>query len=368
MDFTGRIGRLRGLFCKHGIDAMLVSKLENIHYLSGFTGSTAQLIITVNELFFLTDSRYYEQFKQEVMGGYQLIPFYTGTLGGKLAELGSSAGIKKMGVEASALTYAQVLELQENAGMEIAPVSGVVEGLRIIKEPEEVDCLRRAIKLKEEAYSEVIKLLKPDVTEAETAAEFEYRIRLKGARASSFSPIVAFGENSCKPHASFSSRKLVPASPLLFDLGVKLDSYCSDFTRTIFFGGVSPGWEKIYNAVLEAKDAAATLGKPGMTGLEVDKLARDIIVARGFDSYNENGEERKYFGHGLGHGVGLEVHEGPRLHSKSADILEPGMIITIEPGIYLPGQGGVRIEDMYLVTDNGFENLNSLPTDLKVVQ
>lgn len=357
-----------GLFGKHGIDAMLVSKLENINYLSGFTGSTAQLIITGNELFFLTDSRYYEQFKQEVMGGYQLIPFYTGTLGGKLAELGARAGIKRIGVEASALTYAQVLELQDNAGMEIAPISGVVEGLRIIKEPEEVECLRRAIRLKEEAYSDTIKLLKPEVTEAEIAAEFEYRIRLKGARASSFSPIVAFGENSCKPHASFSSRKLVPASPLLFDLGVKLDSYCSDFTRTIFFGGVSPGWEKIYNAVLEAKDAASTLGKPGMTGTDVDRIAREIIVARGFDSYEENGEERKYFGHGLGHGVGLEVHEGPRLHSKSADILEPGMIITIEPGIYLPGQGGVRIEDMYLVTESGFENLNSLPTGLKVVQ
>ncbi len=368
MDFAGRIGRLRELLDKVRIDAMLVSKHENIHYLSCFTGSTAQVVISGSELLFLTDSRYYEQFRQEVSGGYQLVPFYTGSLGAKLAELAALAGIKKLGVEASALSYAQVEEIKENAGVEVSPLSGIVESLRIIKDAEEIECIRRAIRLKEEAYTETLKCLKPEVTEAEIAAEFEYRIRLKGARASSFSPIVAFGENSCKPHASFGARKLVPASPLLFDLGVKLDNYCSDFTRTVFFGGVSPGWEDIYRAVLEAKEAAAAQGKPGMSCADVDRVARDIIVGKGFDSYEENGEERKYFGHGLGHGVGLEVHEGPRLHGKSVDALEPGMVITIEPGIYLPGQGGVRIEDIYLVDDKGLVNLNTLPTDLKVVQ
>jgi Xaa-Pro aminopeptidase len=368
MDFTGRIGRMRAGFAEHRIDAMLVSKVENIRYLTGFTGQDAYILITPESLSFMTDSRYYEQFKQEVRCGYDLVPFFQESLGKKTGGLAAKHGFKRLGIEAAALSYYSVEELKENAGAEIVPLTGVVEKLRVFKEQEEIDCIKRAVGAKEAAFSELLKLIKPEVTEADLAAEFEYRIRKNGADAASFTSIVAFGENSSKPHATVGARKPVPASPLLFDIGAKVDGYCSDMTRTVFLGGVSPGWEKIYGAVLEAKDAAAAKGKAGMTGADIDRIARDVIAGHGFDTYQEDGEERKYFAHGLGHGVGLEVHEEPRVNAKGLDPLEPGMIITIEPGIYLPGQGGIRIEDMSLVAENGFINLNSLPTALKVVQ
>jgi Xaa-Pro aminopeptidase len=368
MDFAGRIGRIRASFAEHRIDAMLVSKVENVRYLTGFTGQDAFILIAPGSLSFMTDSRYYEQFKQEVRCGYDLVPFFQESLGKRTGGLAAKSGVKRIGVEASALSYYAVEELKENAGAEIITLTGVVEKLRVIKEPEEIEFLRRAINAKEQAFSELLKLIKPETTEADLAAEFEYRIRKKGADSASFTSIVAFGENSSKPHATVGTRKPVPASPLLFDIGAKVDGYCSDMTRTVFLGGVSPGWEKIYNAVLEAKDAAAAQGKGGMTGAEIDRIARDVIVGHGYDTYLEDGEERKYFAHGLGHGVGLEVHEEPRVNAKGIEALKPGMVITIEPGIYLPSQGGIRIEDMYLVAESGFINLNNLPTGLKVVQ
>jgi len=368
MDFAGRIQRIRDGLDAHQIDAMLVSYLKNIFYLSGFGGSTAEILITGEHALFLTDSRYYERFKEEVCEGYRLVPFYQESLGRKLKELAVEHGFTRLGIEADHLPFAQVEELKENSGADIVPLSGVVEKLRLVKDDDEIAALERAIRLKEEVFTELIGLIRGDVTEADLAAEFEYRLRKKGAQMASFPPIVAFGKNSSKPHATFTSQTLVPTMPLTFDLGAELDGYCSDLTRTVFYGGVAQGWQEIYAIVREAKDAAAGSARAGMRCADVDRIARDIICRSGYDSYKVDGEERKYFGHGLGHGVGVEVHEAPRLNNRSEETLKAGSVVTIEPGIYLPDQGGIRIEDMYVVRDGCLENLNSLSTDILVVE
>lgn len=368
MNFSGRIQQIRDSMDAHQIDAMLVSYLKNIFYLSGFSGSTAEVLITDEDALFLTDSRYYERVKEEVCEDYRLVPFYQESLGRKLKELAVDHGFAHLGIEAEHLSLSRVEELKENSGVSIVPLTGVVEKLRLIKDDEEIAALERAIRVKEEVFTELIGLIRGDVTEADLAAEFEYRLRKKGAQMASFPPIVAFGKNSSKPHATFTKQTLVPTMPLTFDLGVELDGYCSDLTRTVFFGGVAQGWQEIYSIVLEAKDTAADTARAGMRCAEVDRIARDIICRGGYDSYKVDGEERKYFGHGLGHGVGVEVHEAPRLNNRSEETLEVGSVVTIEPGIYLPDQGGIRIEDMYVVRDDRLENLNSLPTDILVVE
>jgi Xaa-Pro aminopeptidase len=368
MDFQKRIRALRDSFAAQRVDAVAITNLKNIFYLSNFSGSTAVILLTESRNIFLTDFRYYGKFETEVFNGFELVPFYNESLGKKIGDLAGANGFKRLGFESENLTHAQVAGLQDKSGVELVPTTGLVEKLRLIKDAEEIDSIKRAVALKEDAFREVCKQIKESVTEADLAAEFEYRIRKRGAQRASFSPIVAFGPNSAMPHASFTSQQLIPGMPLTFDLGVELDGYCSDMTRTIFFGGVSPGWERIYNVVREAKAAAAENARAGMKCVDVDKMARDIIVGEGYGKYKmEDGSERDYFGHGLGHGVGLEVHEAPRLNTVSKDTLKTGMMVTIEPGIYLPGQGGIRIEDLYLVGKNGLVNLNSLKSELQVV-
>ncbi len=368
MDFGGRIQRARDRLDGHQIDSMLVSNLKNIYYLSGFSGTTAVILISNENLLFLTDSRYYDRFKEEVYEGYELIPFYQESLGRKLKELAAEYRLGRVGIEAEHMPLAQFEELKENSGAKVVPLKGVVEELRLVKDDEEIAALKRAIRLKEEIFTELVGFIRNGVTEADLAAEFEYRLRRKGARMASFPPIVAFGKNASKPHATFTDQPLVPTMPLTFDLGVELDGYCSDMTRTIFYGGVAQGWQEIYSIVRRAKDAAAESARAGMRCADVDRVARDIISQAGYDTYEVGGEKRKYFGHGLGHGVGVEVHEAPRLNNRSDETLKAGSVVTIEPGIYLPDQGGVRIEDMYVVRAKGLENLNTLPTDIMVVK
>jgi Xaa-Pro aminopeptidase len=230
--------------------------------------------------------------------------------------------------------------------------------MRICKSGPEIQRVRRAIEVNEVIFGEVLGVIGPDVTEADLAAEIEFRALKHGCQGVSFTPIVASGVNSAKPHARFTDSKLVPGAPLTLDMGMKLDGYCSDMTRTVFYRDCPPEWREVYGIVREAKDRAAEAIRPGVAGKGVDKVARDIITAAG---YGEN------FGHGLGHGIGIEVHEGPRLATVGERMLEPGMLVTNEPGIYLPGKGGIRIEDIFLVTDDGSENLNTLPTDIQVV-
>ncbi|OPX23447.1 MAG: hypothetical protein B1H03_01450 [Planctomycetales bacterium 4484_113] len=360
MNYQSRIDALRHTLASLHLDALLVSYLPNIFYLSGFTGTTAWILVGKKQLLFLTDSRYHERFREEVFPEYELVDFYQESVGAKLSEVAKRFGWRRVGFEAQHLSYAEAEEMRQQAAeCELSPRSGIIESMRLCKDEEEITRIREAIRIKEEVFQELMGALTTGVTEADMAAEFEYRIRKRGVQAASFSPIIAFGPNSAKPHAGFSEQELIPGVPLTFDLGVVYEGYCSDMTRTVFYGGASPGWEEIYGIVRNAKESAAAAAAPGVACAEVDRVARDLITAEGYGSN---------FGHGLGHGVGVEVHEQPRVNSRSKEVLQPGMVFTIEPGIYVPGQGGIRIEDMYLVTERRVERLNALGTDVVVIK
>jgi len=357
--YQARIDSLRHKLDSIGLDALLVNCLPNIFYLSGFTGSTVWILVGRERMLFLTDSRYHEQFHEEVHDEYELVDFYQEALGDRLSELARECGWERTGFEAQHLSHAETEEIARKADQwEFVPSSGLIEEMRVLKDEEEVGPIREAVRVVESTFQELTGLLGPGVTEADLAAEFEYRIRKQGVRSASFSPIVAFGPNSAKPHAGFSDQELIPGMPLTFDLGVVFQGYCSDMTRTVFHGGASAGWEKLYRIIRAAKEAAAKAAGPGVACVDVDRAARDLIEAEGYGSN---------FGHGLGHGVGIEVHEQPRVNKRSREVLQPGMVFTIEPGIYLAGQGGIRIEDMYLVTAAGVERLNRLDTEMLII-
>lgn len=360
MNYQSRIDSLRHTLVSQGLDALLVSYLPNIFYLSGFTGTTAWVLISEKQLLFLTDSRYHERFREEVFPDYELVDFYQDSVGKKLSEMAKQFGWRRIGFEAQHLSYAEAEEMkQQVTGCELIPQSGLIENMRLCKEKDEVSLIREAVRIVEEVFQELLGVMTAGVTEADLAAEFEYRIRKRGVKAASFSSIVAFGPNSAKPHAGFSGQQLIPGVPLTFDLGVVYEGYCSDMTRTVFYGGISRGWEKLYGIVRKAKESAAAAAAPEVACAEVDRVARDLITAEGYGSN---------FGHGLGHGVGVEVHEQPRVNKRSQEVLQPGMVFTIEPGIYLPGQGGIRIEDIYLVTKRRVQRLNSLATEVVVIK
>jgi Xaa-Pro aminopeptidase len=355
---SARIKRVVERLKAEGIDALLVTYLPNVQYLSGFTGSTAMLLITQEKRYFLTDFRYLEQAKQQCDPGYKLVDNTNKKLMQDiLPALPGSAGLKRIGFESRQMTYA-TWERFKTKGREFVPTSGWVEELRAVKSSAEVELIRAAIRLNELVFTEMIAQIGPKMTEADLAAEMVYRAIKHGAQERSFTPIIASGDNAAKPHAEFTSRVLVKGGPLTIDMGVLLNGYCSDMTRTVFYWDCPPEWERVYNIVREAKELGQAAVKPGVPGRDVHLIARDHIAAAGYG---------EYFNHGLGHGVGMEVHEGPALAMAGEAELKPGNIVTVEPGIYLPGKGGVRIEDIVLVTKAGCQNLNALHTDLTVV-
>jgi len=362
--FAARLERVRGRLGAEGLSAFLVTSLShdqllpNVYYVSGFTGSTAALLITARRRFIITDSRYHEQVRQQVDPGFELVD----NTGKKLLEevlpvLAREHGLSRIAFDAANVTHQAAGKLASN-GVDWVPVSGWVEELRAVKDEVEIGRIRAAVKLGEQVLTEVLGLIGPDATEADVAAEIEYRGLKLGAQGTSFTSIVATGANAAKPHAGFTRQKLVSGAPLTIDMGVRLDGYCSDMTRTLFVRDCPAKWAGIYSVVRQAKDLALAAVKPGMLGREVDAVARDYIAQEGYG---------EYFGHGLGHGVGIEVHEGPTLSRTSETPLAHGNVVSDEPGIYLPGEGGVRIEDLLLVTEQGAENLNTLSTSITVV-
>jgi Xaa-Pro aminopeptidase len=346
-----RLQLVRDRLSAEGLDALLVTSLPNIYYLSGFTGSTAVVAVTHGHAWFITDFRYHEQVAQQVPAAYTLVD----NTGRKLMQdvlpgLSDSANMKRVGFESQHVVHAVFTKLSEMNGMGFVPTEGWIEDLRLIKDEQEIERLRAAVRLNERVFSELLELIGPQTTEADLAAEIHFRALKYGAQGYSFDPIVASGAHAAKPHAGFTAERLVPGQPLTIDMGLKLDGYCSDMTRTVFIKDCTPRWKKIYNLVREAKDRAFAQIRPGRVGREIDAVARELIN-----------------GAGLGHGVGVEVHEQPTLSSVGERELRPGMVVTDEPGIYLAGEGGVRIEDMVVVREDGAENLNELDTELRVV-
>jgi Xaa-Pro aminopeptidase len=344
-----------------GIDTLLVLVGENRRYLSGFTGEDTQfdesagaLLINPDSLILATDSRYDLQARQEAPL-YEVACYKEG-LDKDLAALLKRLGTRRLGFERIRLSvglYEKIVQALREAALqvELVALEDLVEKNRIIKENDEIDAIRQALAMAETAFSQCLTLIKPGMTEKEIAWLMEKAMRDGGADGLSFPVIVASGPNSALPHAVPGDRKIRSGEPILFDWGVRLNGYCSDISRTVVFGTPDATFENVFQTVLGAQQKAIAAIRSGVSSKAVDKVARDHIDAKGFAGK---------FGHGLGHGTGLAIHELPRLSPLKDMVLESGMVSTVEPGIYLPDWGGVRLENMIVVRDEGAEVLNRL--------
>lgn len=342
---------------KAGISALLVSNPKNVTYLTGFTGEDSYLIIGSGVIQIFSDSRFETQLQDECPGIPAQIRTSRKTMTEFLAEELPKFKFSTLGIEAASMTVASRDSLVEKlAVMQLAPQSGLVEDLRQVKDAGEVDELRLAVSQAERGYLLMKSLLLPDMTERQAAHELEHGMRRFGALRAAFEPIIAVGDRSALPHYRAGLRRFDQSPFVLCDWGaVSPKGYHSDLTRVWAVGKVPPKLHTIYGVVLNAQQAAIAAIRPGINCQDVDAVARKMIDQAGY---------AKYFGHGLGHGIGLDIHEGPRLSPISTDVLKPGMVVTVEPGIYLPGIGGVRIEDDVLVTRDGCEVLTCVPREL----
>lgn len=343
-----RVDRLREKLEERGLAALLVSQPENRRYLSRFTGSAGYLLITPTDAVIATDFRYYEQAAQQAPD-FRLYQT-TGPMETWLPGLVAALGGKKLAFESADLTFSvyrtlrkAVEGLPQGERPRLVASTNIVEGLRAVKEPEELAAIQAAIDLGDAAFQEVAARVEPGWTEKQVAWEIEKYVREHGGDGTSFDTIVAGGPWGAMPHAYPREQALAVDEGVVIDMGVRLDGYCSDLTRTIFLGKPDARFTEIYDIVLGAQLTAEELVRAGMTGEEAHMLAHRAIEEAG---YGEN------FGHGLGHGVGLNTHESPRLAKTSEDLLAEGMVFTVEPGVYVTGWGGVRIEDM-VVLENG---------------
>lgn len=351
MDHEGRISRLQRDLTSGGVDALLVSNLTNVRYLTGFSGTNGQVLVHGEGALFLNDPRYEARAGALVQGADVLV--YPARLTDVLGDQLTARKLTRLGVEGS-MTLTERDDLVESVDAELVTVSGMVESLRRNKDAEEVELIRDAVRLGDETFTWVLDRLVPGVSERAIALDVEMHMRQHGANGVAFPPIVASGPLSAHIHHTPGDRTFDKGDLVLVDFGCTRDGYCSDLSRTVVLGAATDEQQELYALVLQAHNAGITAVAPGRTGIEVDKAARDVISAAGH-------VER--FGHGLGHGVGLDVHEAPRLHRISEDTLESGDVVTVEPGVYIPDDGGVRIEDCVLVTDSGSEVLGSAPKD-----
>lgn len=351
-----RVEKLQAKLKEQNLDALMVTNPFNLRYVSHFTGTAGLAVLTQEKAFFVTDFRYTEQANEQAKG-FEIIR-NIGSIYEEVAKLVKSENIEKLGFEQDVISYATFTTLEEIIECELVPVSGFVESLREIKDQEEIDVIQKAIKITEAAYQHILKEIKPGMTELEVANKLDFFMREQGASSVSFDTIVASGVRSALPHGVASDKVIEQGDMITIDFGCYYNGYVSDMTRTFALGDPGEKLKEVYEIVREAHARVNSAVKAGMTGAEVDAIARDYITEKGY------GEA---FGHSTGHGIGLEVHEGPSISFKNDKKLVPGNAITNEPGIYLPGIGGVRIEDDLLVTEDGNKNLMSLPTDLIIL-
>lgn len=348
--------KVQSVLTAKGLDAVLVSDGFNMRNISGFTGATGYLLITKNSNNLFTDSRY------TVAANAQAPEFKVTEISiqkGYIAcinEVIKNEGIQVLGFESNEFIYSTYLRFKEKLEVkEFVPITDELTRLRRVKTAEEIECLRKAEHIGDIAFKEILAHIKPGVTEIEIAAKLEYIMKCNGAEKLSFETIIASGLNSAKPHAEPGEKKIEMGDFVTMDFGCMYHGYCSDMTRTVVVGNADRKQREIYDIVLKAQTAVLDALKPGMKGKEYDKIARDIITEAGYGNC---------FGHGLGHSVGLEIHENPRFSVTEEDIIEVGNIMTVEPGIYIPDFGGVRIEDMVVVTEDGCENFAHSPKEL----
>lgn len=355
MDHLGRVRRLQEQLSQHRFDSLLVTHLPNIRYLCGFTGSAGSLVVTERWAIFFTDGRYTFQAREEVSGARVVIGRKAPLLSaaewlGKHRETSRAKKPQVLGIEGEVLTVAARKRLLDAlaAGYRLRLAPPLVDQARMVKDEEEIQRIRAAVMLGASLFQPALETIRAGVTENEVAAEMEYAARRAGASGMSFPTIVASGPRSALAHGRASEQPIPADGFVVCDFGVILAGYCSDMTRTVYTGRATDDAGAIYEAVREAQQAAVEAVRPGITTGEVDQAARKLLKKRNL---------AKFFTHSTGHGVGLEIHEAPRVATGQQDVLRPGMVITIEPGLYVPGKWGVRIEDMVLVTEHGCEVL-----------
>jgi Xaa-Pro aminopeptidase len=348
-----RLGeRLEGL----GVDALLITHLTNVRYLTGYTGSNGAVVARRDGAVFLTDFRYLERVEplREFIEVRQANQDLIGFIAGRWAELAPSAAT--VGFEAAHVSVSRHAALAGAAGaVELVATNGVVEELRLVKDDGEIELIRRAAAMLEPIYATLVEEGLIGRSEFDVAWRIHQLVREQGGDEVSFDPIVASGEAGALPHAEPRRVAIEAGGMVTIDLGAKLDGYCSDCTRTFALGAPPPELEEVYQLVLQAQQAGLAAVRPGVAGVDADALVRRIIAEAGHGDH---------FQHGTGHGVGLDIHEDPRLSTTSTATLEPGMIVTVEPGVYLPGVGGVRIEDLVVVTADGCQPLTGYPKQL----
>ena len=350
-EFAVRTEALREAMARARIDGLLLTSEADVRYVSGFSGSESALLVGKRGSILITDFRYEEEARNTCP--HAQVRLHKNGLMRTVAAEARRRRMKRLGYDPGRLTVLELGVLKEGLGARrLARRPGLVASLRMVKSPAEVEAIRRCLGMAEKAYTRLWKRLEPGTTESEAAAELEYIMRRRlGATGPSFETIVAFDDHASEPHAKPSARRLKSTSIVLIDWGARADFYNCDLTRTRPIGRIPRKFAGVRDVVLEAQRRAIEAIEPGVEMRKVDAAARTFIASQGY------GEA---FGHALGHSVGLEIHEGPRLSSRAKGRLEPGMVVTVEPGIYLPGEFGIRIEDMVLVTDGGAETLSSL--------
>lgn len=353
-----RLQKVQAILADRQLDSLLISRPENRLYLTGFTGSSGVVLITREKAFLITDFRYVEQAGEQAPA-FEVVKAET-TATAALAELCQQLSLDRIGFESDFVTVDAFRSMKKSLeGRDLLPASGLVESLRIIKDESEIALMRKAAAIADEAWGQLLSAIKPGAVERDLAVELEFKMRRLGAEGPSFNTIVASGVRSALPHGVASDKVIQKGDLVTFDFGAQYQGYCSDTTRTVMVGEPSPKQRKIYEIVLEAQVRGVRACRPGMTGQELDEVCRSYIREKGYADA---------FGHGTGHGVGLAIHEEPRVSIRGSDtILKPGMVVTIEPGIYLPGWGGVRIEDSVLVTESGCERLTQSSKELMIL-
>jgi Xaa-Pro aminopeptidase len=352
-----RLAQLRARLENEGLEALLVTSLPNVHYLTGFSGSAGVLLATMRDSVLITDPRYDLQAHEQVRDSRVVI--VNGDALAAAAKRAKRSRYLRLGFESGAVTFDTHRRLKDLLPRKrLVPTSGWVETLRIVKDEGEIEQIRQAVALSSRAFSETVPLLRPGIREMEVAAEIEYRMRRYGAEQPSFETIVAFGPRTALPHARAGARALQPGECVLMDLGAILNGYVSDMTRTVFLGEPSSKAARIYQAVLEAQNEAEETVRAGVECAAVDRAARRVLERYGYE---------QFFTHSTGHGVGREIHELPRIGKKQRTLLPERAVITVEPGVYVPGFGGVRIEDVVVVRKNGPEVLTRTPKELTVL-
>jgi len=350
---TNKLSKIINYTKEHNLDGVLLTSMPNVFYVSGFTGDNVILFISPEKALLITDSRYTLQ-AEEQSPDFQVV-----TAKGSLVKELKDLKLKKLGFEADRVTCAQLDAFKKTLeGCEFEDASAFMNEIRIIKAAEEIDLIRIAAQIADDAFAHIIKFAKVGMTEREIALELEFFMRKNGAESVSFDTIVAAGDHGAMPHAEPSDRVIKDGDCVVMDFGCKYKGYCSDMTRTVFFGKADERQLEVYNSVLNAQKAALAQIKAGVCENAPDKAAREELAKSNLD---------KYFTHSLGHGVGVEIHEDPRMAPKCTGALKENMLVTVEPGVYIDGFMGVRIEDLVVVTADGYENLTKSEKDVIIL-